>query len=100
MGINNKSKVSLILAAIYLISRISLQHKKEKTPWDEICRFYKVSLAKTTNLIFCDGVGINVPFGDFLTMFELSMADIIESVQSFSKYLQPNIFKNIDYSKT
>jgi hypothetical protein len=56
---------------------MALQEKKEETPWEELCRYYKVSLSKTTNLIFCDGIGINILFGDFLTLFELSMANII-----------------------
>ena len=58
-----------------------------------------MSLSKTTNLIFCDGVGINVLFGDFLTLFELSMSNIIECVQLFSRYLQPGWIKVFDYRR-
>ena len=58
-----------------------------------------MSLAKTTNLIFCDGVGINILFGDFLTLFDLSMANIIECVQLLGKYLQPALLKPIDFKR-
>lgn len=58
-----------------------------------------MSLSKTTNLIFCDGVGINILFGDFLTLFELNMTNIIECVQMFSRYLQPELLKVYDYRK-
>ena len=34
MGVYNFSKVSLVLAAIYLVVRMSLQEKKEETPWE------------------------------------------------------------------
>lgn len=81
--------MSAVLAGIYLLARMALQEKKEQTPWEELCKYYRMSLAKTTNLIFCDGVGINVLFGDFLTLFELNMTNIIECVQMFSRYLQP-----------
>lgn len=87
MRVYKHSKVSLVLAAIYLVTRMALQQKKEETPWEDICRFYQTSLSKTTNLIFCDGVGINVLFGDFLTLLELSMANIIDCVQLFSRHL-------------
>ena len=50
-------------------------------------------------MIFCDGVGINILFGDFLTFLDLSMANIIESVQLFSRHLQPTLIRPIDYRK-
>jgi hypothetical protein len=89
MNANGHSMVSMALAGIYLIARMALHEKKEETSWEELCRHYKMSLAKTSNLIFCDGIGINILFGDFLSLFELSMANIIECVQLFSRHLQP-----------
>jgi len=93
MGLSGSSKVSMVLGAIYLVSRMALQEKKEETSWEEICRFYKTSLTKSTNLIFCDSVGINILFGDFLTFLDLSMANIIQAVQLFSKHLHPSLLK-------
>jgi hypothetical protein len=58
-----------------------------------------VSLSKTTNLIFCDGIGMNILFGDFLTLFELSMANIIDSVQLFSRSLQSSLLRILDYRR-
>jgi hypothetical protein len=89
MGIYSQHKVGLVLGALYLVGRMSLQESREGTPWEELCRYYRASLAKTTNLIFCDGVGMNPIFGDFLTLFGVSMAHIVESVQGLGRWLLP-----------
>jgi hypothetical protein len=34
LGVYSRSKVSLVLAAIYLVARMALQEKKEETPWE------------------------------------------------------------------
>ena len=81
--------VGLVLGALYLVARIALQEKKEETPWDELCRYYRASLAKSTNLIFCDGVGINPLFVDFLGLLDLGISHIVDSVQLFSRHLRP-----------
>jgi hypothetical protein len=89
MGIYTQPKVGLVLGGLYLVGRMSLQESREETPWEELCRYYRASLAKTTNLIFCDGVGMNPIFGDFLSLFGVSMAHIVESVQGLSRWLLP-----------
>lgn len=33
MGLSGSSKVSMVLGAIYLVSRMALQEKKEETSW-------------------------------------------------------------------
>lgn len=64
-----------------------------------MCRYYRASLAKSTNLVFCDGVGINPLFGDFLALFELALSNIVDAIQALSRYLLPEIIKVHDYHK-
>ncbi len=89
MASYNYSKVSLVLSCMYLLARLSLQEKKEGTSWEDLCRHYRTTLSKTNNLIFCDGVGINQIFGDFLSLLDMNMANIIECTQVVSGSLLP-----------
>ena len=58
-----------------------------------------MSLTKSTNLVFCDGVGINPIFGDFLALFDLSLANMVDAIQALSRHLLPEIIKVHDYHK-
>ena len=89
MAIYSYSKISIVLGGLYLVARMALQEKKEETPWEELCRYYRASLAKSTNIIFCDGVGINPLFGDFLNLFELNISSIVDCIQLLSRNLHP-----------
>ncbi len=42
---------------------------------------------KSCNLIFCDSVGVNLMFGEFLARFSLSMAVIVGCVQFVSQFV-------------
>jgi hypothetical protein len=93
------SRISLVLAALYLVARVALQERREETPWEELCRYYRASLGKSTNLVFCDGVGINPLFGDFLALFDLALANVVDAIQALSRHLLPEVVKLIDYHK-
>lgn len=56
----------LALSAMYLVLRMRLEEQREGLQEQEIYSRYASSLAKSTNLIFYDSVGLNELFGDFL----------------------------------
>jgi len=44
-------------------------------------------------------VGINPIFGDFLALFDLSLANMVDAIQALSRHLLPEIIKVHDYHK-
>lgn len=42
---------------------------------------------KSSNLVFCDGTGVNELFGDYLALFDLSLMQLVDSVQLLSRHL-------------
>lgn len=99
MAVYSFSRISLVLGGLYLVARVALQERREETPWEELCRYYRASLGKSSNLVFCDGVGINPLFGDFLALFELSLANIVDAIQALSRHLLPEVIRVHDYHK-
>lgn len=99
MAVYSLSRISLVLGGLYLVARVALQERREETPWEELCRYYRASLAKSSNLVFCDGVGINPLFGDFLALFDLSLANIVDAIQAISRHLLPETIRVHDYHR-
>jgi len=54
-------------------------------------------LSKSANLIFYDQFGINVVYGNFLSVLNLSLANIIDCVQYVSRYIIPERLKINNY---
>ncbi len=48
-------------------------------------------------MIFCDSVGANELFGNFLSKLNLNMALIVEAVQFVSRFIVPEDFKIWNY---
>jgi hypothetical protein len=42
---------------------------------------------KSSNLVFCDSIGMNELFGNFLGLFDLSLMKLVDSVQQLSRHL-------------
>ena len=99
LGLYQQAGVALALAGLYLVSRMALHQKRENLSWEEVCRHYQKGMSKNSNLVFCDSVGANLVFGDFLALFDLSIVLLIEPVQRMSRHLHPDLIKNYDYRK-
>ena len=84
-------KVILILSVMYLLIRIRMEYglEKEEKGFDH----YRINLAKSTNVIFVDKMGINQLFGEFLSVLKLDMGDIVSCCQYISHYFSNKILK-------
>ena len=76
---------------MYLLIRIRIEQgfEKEEKGFDH----FRSNLGKSTNLIFVDKLGTNELFGEFLSMINLDMGDIVSCCQYVSHYFQYKIVK-------
>lgn len=64
-----------------------MQEIKDGIPLSQLVETYRARLGKSSNLIFCDTLGINEIFGNFLQIFNLNLANLVECAQFASRHL-------------
>lgn len=94
------SRVLIILSFMYIITRIFLEFGENRE--EKGFQSYKLNLGKSSNAIFVDKLGVNELFGQFLSLLNLEMGDIVNCCQYVSRFLNYKILKvySVDHKES